>query len=1072
MSDQQPTPEAPKKEIDEETKRKNEEKKKAKEAEKAEKLLKMKEKEAKQAAAKEKELANKAKKEAEKKAKENEEKEKQEAETKKINDYISELLKTPKGSIKNTSNLLPAYHPLAVESVWYDYWLENGYFSPETQMEIQPHVMKDKKFIIVIPPPNVTGSLHLGHALTNSIQDAVVRYRRMKGEVCLWVPGTDHAGIATQVVVEKKLWKDSKITRHDLGREEFIKKVWEWKSEYGTRIQNQLKKMASSYDWKREVFTMDEPRSRAVNTAFIRMFNDGLIFRTTRLVNWSCALKTAISDIEVDFKDLEKHTKLPVPGHDGLYDFGVLFEFAYPVEGTGEHLVVATTRIETMLADTAIAVHPDDERYKHLHGKFAVHPLVDRKIPIITDAILVDKDFGTGVVKITPSHDPNDYETALRHKLEFINLFTDEGIINENGGKFAGMKRFDCRNAVVEALKEKGLYKGMKDNKMRLGICSRSKDIIEPMIKPQWYVKCDEMGAKALNAVKDGDLKIIPETQKITWYRWLESIKDWCVSRQLWWGHRIPAYHVSIKGVRSNPYDTNQWVVGMNQEEARKNATEKFKCSDEDIVSIEQDPDVLDTWFSSGLFPFSVMGWPDQTEDMMNFYPTSLLETGSDILFFWVARMVMMGQQLTGKLPFDTVFLHSMVRDAHGRKMSKSLGNVIDPNDVIKGVSLDGLIEKLYEGNLDPKEVEKASAGVKQDFPNGIAECGTDAMRFALCAYTSQGRDINLDIQRVVAYRNFCNKIWNATRFAHMKLESLFKPSAFDAQELLKDTNAINIWILNAAQRAIKDANEGFDSYDFSKATTAVYNFWLSELCDVYLEMTKSIFSIEEDAPIKQKTKETLYTCIDIGLRLIHPFMPFLSEELYQSLPRRQGDTIPSIMLAPYPIPQPLWESPSIEKEMMECQDVIKSIRSLRSSYNIPTSKKIHTFIHVKDHENLERFNSHAQFIRVLAYASQLEVHISAESRPGCIINIVNENVSILLDVRGSVDFNQEIGRLESKKSLLVKNFDTLQSKTQAPTYEKVPQTIKDNDSTKLKSLEEEITLTNQTIESFKKLNI
>ncbi|KAN0036180.1 hypothetical protein ACTA71_005484 [Dictyostelium dimigraforme] len=1070
----EPTPTQPIKEIDEETKKKNEEKKKAKEAEKAEKLAKMKEKEAKQAAAKEKELQNKLKKEQEKKEKEAEEKAKQEAEEKIVREHIEKVLKTPKGDKKDVSNLLSAYHPTAVESVWYDYWLDNGYFSPEKQMEIQPHVIKDKKFVIVIPPPNVTGSLHLGHALTNSIQDAVVRYHRMKGEVCLWVPGTDHAGIATQVVVEKKIWKENKITRHDLGREGFIKKVWEWKGEYGARIQGQLKKMGSSVDWSREVFTMDDQRSKAVNTAFIRMFNDGLIIRTTRLVNWSCALKTAISDIEVDFIDLEKHTKMSVPGHQGQYDFGVLFEFAYPVEGSGEELVVATTRIETMLADTAIAIHPEDSRYTHLHGKFAIHPLNGRRIPIITDAVLVDKDFGTGVVKITPSHDPNDYETALRHNLEFINLFTDEGLINENGGeRFAGMKRFDARNAVVEALKEKNLFKGMKDNKMRLGLCSRSKDVIEPMIKPQWYVKCDDMAARAVKAVRDGDLKITPKTHEVTWYRWLEGIKDWCVSRQLWWGHRIPAYHCIVKGIKSNPYDTKQWVVGMNQEEAIQNAIEKFKLSSEDdILSLEQDPDVLDTWFSSGLFPFSVMGWPEQTQDMENYYPTSLLETGSDILFFWVARMVMMGQQLTGKLPFEQVFLHAMVRDSHGRKMSKSLGNVIDPNDVIKGISLDQLIAKLYEGNLDSKEIEKATAGVKADFPTGIAECGTDAMRFALCAYTSQGRDINLDIQRVVGYRNFCNKIWNATRFAHMKLGDSFKPESFNSSKLLEQSNAINLWILNAAQRAITLSEEGFKEYDFSKVTTAIYSFWLNEMCDVYLEMTKSIFSLEEDLPIKQKTKETLYTCIDIGLRLLHPFMPYLTEELYQSLPRRPEDTIPSIMLCPYPQSQPNWANTDIEEEMKQCQDIIKSIRSLRATYTIPASKKLHTYLHVKNQENLERFSRNSSFIRVLAYASELEVHISDESRPGCIVNVVNENVSILLDVRGSVDFKLEIARLEIKKQQLVKNFEVLVSKTTIPSYDKVPQNIREDNAQKIKALDEEINITNKTIESFTKLNI
>eukprot|EP01132_Coremiostelium_polycephalum_P010887 gene10887-13337_t len=1061
MSSTPPTPTTG--EIDPELKRKAEEKKKAKEAEKEAKLAKLAEKEAKQAAAREKELQNKAKKEAQKNEKEKEDRLKQEQEAQNLKAYLDKIQSTPKGQKKDNikNELYPSYQPIAVESCWYDYWLENQFFNPEKQMEIQGHVQKDKKFVMVIPPPNVTGSLHLGHALTNSIQDSIVRYRRMKGEVCLWIPGTDHAGIATQAVVEKRLWKEHKLTRRDLGREEFVKKIWEWKNDYGTRIQGQLKKMASSLDWSREVFTMDEPRSKAVNTAFIRMFNDGLITRTTRLVNWSCTLKTAISDIEVDFKDLEKHTKLSVPGHSGQYDFGVLFEFAYPVEGTTEQLVVATTRIETMLADTAVAVHPEDDRYKHLIGKFVKHPLVDRLIPIIGDAVLVDREFGTGVVKVTPAHDHNDYETGLRHKLPMINLLEDDGSINENGGRFKGMKRFDARNAVIDALKELGLYRGMKDNKMRLGFCSRSKDIIEPLIKPQWYVNCKEMAAKACEAVTDGSLQIIPSSHNATWFRWLEQIKDWCISRQLWWGHRIPAYHAIVKGVTPDPYNTDQYVAGMNREEALQNAIAKFKCSAEDIISLEQDEDVLDTWFSSALFPLSTLGWPDKTVDFDTYYPTSLLETGTDILFFWVARMVMMGQYLTGKLPFTQVFLHSLVRDAHGRKMSKSLGNVVDPNDVITGITLEQLIQKLYEGNLDASEIEKATAGIKQDFKEGIAECGTDAMRFALCSYTSQGRDINLDIQRVVGYRHFCNKIWNATRFALMRLESTYKPTAFNADELLKDTNAINIWILNAAQRAITIANQGFETYDFASVTTAIYNFWLSELCDVYLEMTKSIFSMEEDHPIKQKTKDTLYTCIDIGLRLLHPFMPYITEDLYQALPRRPEDTLPTIMLAPYPQSIPQWANISIEEEMKQCQDLIRSIRSLRTTYNIPSNKKIATFIHVKTEENLTRFKSHSQFIKVLAYASEIDVHISSESRPGCAVNIVNEHSSILIDLRGSIDVAQEITRLQAKKSQLETNKEAILKKINIPAYDKVPQKIKEDNENKLRALEEEISITN-----------
>ncbi|KYQ93821.1 valyl tRNA synthetase [Tieghemostelium lacteum] len=1069
----------PPKELDEEQKKKLEEKKKAKEEEKKLKAAKFAEKEAKQKAEREKEAENKAKKERERLEKEAEEKEKQLQEQIKLKQYLDVILKTPSGQKKDLGGqgIFPNYHPTAVESIWYDYWMSNGYFSPEAQMKIQKHVKPDQKFTIVIPPPNVTGSLHLGHALGGSIQDALIRYRRMNGEVALWVPGTDHAGIATQVVVEKKIWKEEKKTRHDIGREDFVKKVWDWKNEYGSKIQGQLKKMGCSLDWNREVFTMDQTRSQAVNECFIRMFNDGLISRSTRLVNWSCALKTAISDIEVEFKDLEKHTKLKVPGHQGEYDFGVMFEFSYPVEGTDQYLNVATTRIETMLADTAVAINSKDERYKQFHGKYIIHPLNGRRIPIIIDDDLVILGFGTGAVKVTPAHDPNDYECGQRKNLAMINLFTDEGLINENGGeRFKGLKRFDARNEVIKALQEKGLYRGMTDNKMRIGVCSRSKDIIEPMIKPQWYVKCDGMAERACKAVKDGELKIIPEAHEATWFRWLESIKDWCVSRQLWWGHRIPAYHVAVKGINSNPYDTTQWVVGSSLENAIENAIKKYNLTSRDqIESIEQDPDVLDTWFSSGLFPFSVFGWPQQTEDLKSFYPTSVLETGADILFFWVARMVMMGQYLTDKLPFHTVFLHSLVRDAHGRKMSKSLGNVLDPNDVIRGITKEELIQKLYEGNLDPSEIERATNGIKADFPQGILECGTDAMRFALCAYTSQTRDINLDINRVVSYRHFCNKIWNATRFALMKLEG-YKPLSFSADSLTKDTNAINLWMLNAAQRAINLCIEGFKSYDFSQVTTAIYNYWLLELCDVYLETTKPIFQSqdESDQAIKEKTKETLYTCIDIGLRLIHPFMPYISEELYQVIPRRPEEQwIPTIMYAPYPQSTPQWANGHIEEEMKECREVIHAIRSLRITYNVPPQKRISSYIQVKTQERFEMYSKHSKFIQGLSYSQSTAVLLEKDTPSSYIGNQASDSATVLFDskdLKDDFDFSKEITRLQAKSNEVNTKKEQLLKKINIPDYSKVPAKVQQDNEQKLKSFNDELAGLIKSIESLNSL--
>jgi valyl-tRNA synthetase len=506
------------------------------------------------------------------------------------------------------------------------------------------------------------------------------------------------------------------------------------------------------------------------------MYDSGMIYRSNRLVNWCSKLRTAISDIEVDYIDIPKRTKMQVPQHSKSYEFGILLEFAYKVVGSDkdEELVVATTRPETLLGDTAVAVHPDDPRYKHLHGRLLQHPFLDRTIPIITDPVLVDMNFGTGAVKITPAHDPNDYECGKRNELQFINVLNLDGTINDNGGKFAGMLRYDCRTAIIDDLKNLGLFRGIKENPMRLAICSRSGDVIEPLMLPQWYVKCKQMGSEAADAVRNGEIAVVPEMHKSTWYNWLDNVHDWCISRQLWWGHRIPAWLVSVDGKHADATDPNSWIVAESEELAREKAIALFGPN----IKLDQDPDVLDTWFSSGLFPFSVFGWPNNTADLQKYYPTTMIETGSDILFFWIARMVMMGKFLTGQWPFRTVLLHSMVRDAHGRKMSKSLGNVIDPIDVIEGITLEQLHDTLRGGNLDPREVEKAINGQKADFPAGISECGTDALRFSLCAYTSQGRDINLDINRVVGYRHFCNKIWNATKLTLSLVGEQYKPPA------------------------------------------------------------------------------------------------------------------------------------------------------------------------------------------------------------------------------------------------------------------------------------------------------
>jgi len=937
----------------------------------------------------------------------------------------------------------------------------------------------------------VTGSLHLGHALTNSIQDTIVRYHRMNGKRVLWVPGTDHAGIATQAVVEKKLWKTEKKTRQDMQRDEFVGRVWEWKAQYGGRITDQLRRIGSSLDWSRERFTLDDRLSRAVVEAFVRLSRSGKIYRGTRLVNWSCKLRTAISDIEVDVIELTKKTKMKIPGHnpDKLYEFGAIWEFAYRVKEseTGEELVVATTRPETMLGDTAVAVHPEDPRYKHLIGKHVVHPFVpDRVIPIIGDAVLVDMNFGTGAVKITPAHDPNDYACGERNNLEKVNILNLDGTINANGGKFQGMMRFDARIAVLGDLKALGLYKGVKDNAMNIGKCSRSGDIIEPLLVPQWWVKCGEMAQRGLDAVKNGDLEILPEMHVGTWNSWLTDIRDWCISRQLWWGHRIPAWLVHLKDqAPSNPATEEFWVVAHNEEEARKLADQKWPGK---VDRLEQDPDVLDTWFSSGLFPFSVFGWPESEnegdmKDLAAFYPTSLLETGHDILFFWVARMVMMGLELTGKLPFKQVLLHAMVRDAHGRKMSKSLGNVVDPIDVMEGITKAAMIEKLKDGNLDEAEIAKATQGINEDYPNGISECGTDALRFALCAYTSQGRDINLDIQRVQAYRNFCNKIWNATKLGFMVMGVLNKPNgdkhtlpAFHPLASTKTTTGheslVDLWVLSRLQSAINECCEGFKSYDFSKATSAIYGFWLYDFCDVYLEAVKPVaFADQPDATAVEAIRQTIYTCLDEGLRLLHPFMPFLSEDLWQRIERRPDQThVPSICVSPYPSAVDGRHNAQLEADITAVQVVISAARNMRAEYNI--AKKISPPLVINTHsdEHQKLYSTHAAFIQTLSYSSTVTVNLNGEIPPASAAAIPNATCETYLLIKGLVNIEQEVSKLQGKIANAQKQRDALAKKMATPTYANVPENVQQGDKKKLQAFEDELTNLATAIANFQKL--
>ncbi|MBA0645042.1 hypothetical protein Goklo_013180, partial [Gossypium klotzschianum] len=1024
---------------------------------------------------------------------------KREADDENPEDFVDP--ETPSGEKKRLSNqMAKQYSPASVEKSWYAWWEKSGFFQADASSSKPP-------FVIVLPPPNVTGALHIGHALTCAIEDTIIRWRRMSGYNALWVPGMDHAGIATQVVVEKKLKRERGLTRHDIGRENFVNEVWKWKDEYGGTILGQLRRLGASLDWSRECFTMDEKRSKAVMEAFNRLYKEGLIYRhhnplffkyvassflhafyrDLRLVNWDCILRTAISDIEVDYTDIKERTLLKVPSYEKPVEFGVLTSFAYPLEGEVGEIVVATTRVETMLGDTAIAIHPEDKRYSHLHGKFAIHPFNGRKLPIICDAILVDPTFGTGAVKITPAHDPNDFEVGKRHNLEFINIFTDDGKINSNGGAdFVGMPRFKAREAVIDALQKKKLYRGAQNNEMRLGLCSRTNDVIEPMIKPQWYVSCSSIAKEALDAAMDDQnrkLEFIPKQYTAEWKRWLENIRDWCISRQLWWGHRIPAWYVTLEDdeLKELGAYNDHWIVATNEEQALAEARKKYSGKK---FEMSQDPDVLDTWFSSGLFPLSVLGWPDDTDDLKAFYPTSVLETGHDILFFWVARMVMLGIKLGGDVPFSKVYLHPMIRDAHGRKMSKSLGNVIDPLEVINGISLEGLHKRLEGGNLDPNELATAKEGQRKDFPNGIAECGADALRFALVSYTAQSDKINLDILRVVGYRQWCNKLWNAVRFAMSKLPDDYAPpstihletygtlhlealSFFGSfQPLLGQRISQPFscrWILSVLNKAISKTVLSLNSYEFSDAATSVYSWWQYQFCDIFIEAIKPYFAGDNPAFFSERifAQDALWVCLEIGLRLLHPFMPFITEELWQRLPGVKSHTKKeSIMMCDYPSPIESWTNERVEYEMDLVESTVRSLRSLRAELLAKQkNERLPAFALCQNDEVAKIIRSCELEISTLATLSSFKVLLSGvdDAPAGCAFENVNENLKVYLKVHGTLNAEAEREKIKNKMDEILKQQEKLKKIINASGYqEKVPSHIQEENATKLAKLLQE----------------
>ncbi|KEG14433.1 valyl-tRNA synthetase [Trypanosoma grayi] len=950
-----------------------------------------------------------------------------------------------------------AYNPKEVEGEWYEWWENSGFFHPATDMGRK---YNGNNFVIVSPPPNVTGHLHLGHSLTGSVQDTLIRFHRMKGDNTLYVPGTDHAGIATQVVVEKRLMRELGKSRHDLGREEFLRRVWDFKENHAGIITRQLRQIGLSLDWTREHFTMDNHCAGAVVEAFVKLHEDGLVHRTTRLVNWCCALQSAISDLEVEFTDVPKNSKLAIPGYDRKVDMGVLTHVAYKFVDSDDEIIIATTRPETILGDTAVAVHPDDERYKKYHGKRLKCPFRDDTIPLILDPILVDVNFGTGAVKITPSHDPNDFEAGVRHNLPQVTMMDLHGNVCIDG-PFKGMHRFDCRRELVKALETMGLLRDVVPYEYRVGRCSRTGDIVEPLLMPQWFVDCSDMARRAVEAVRNKDLRLYPSSHEAVWYHWLENIKPWCVSRQLWWGHRIPAYKCT-GSVPANHEDP--WVVARNVAEAKTKARAKFNLSDAEVeqLVLEQDPDVLDTWFSSAMWPYSTLGWPGDTDDMHKFFPGNLMETGHDILFFWVARMVMTSLHFTGKLPFNEVFLHAMVRDKNGEKMSKSKGNVIDPLFIINGISLEGLHATVTNGNLDEKEVPKALKLQKDTFPKGIPECGSDALRFGLLSYTQSGRSVNLDIDRIVAYRQFCNKLWNAVRYVlYHALGTEYTPNmtVFNPAKA-EDLSLECRWILSRLDVAVEECTRGFSegSYDFALSTNAVYRFWLYELCDVFLELTKPI--IQGGGEKKQLVQDVLLYVVEVALRLLHPMMPFLTEELWHRLPHYSTFGIESIMLAPYPVVAG-WKNDTVEEQMKLLLDTVHSVRSIKASYSLTNKHKPDVWLTARTAEVKQLLSLHDFMVESLGVVGKVSV-ISPEEEASCVpkgcgFSVVSKEVGINMMLLGFIDVPKEVGKLEKQLAGLQKQIEGLKKKMSIPDYDtKVPADVRRANSEKLEALTEQ----------------
>ncbi len=876
------------------------------------------------------------------------------------------------------TELPKGYEPVQVERKWYNIWEQRGDFHAD-ENSLKPH------YSIVIPPPNVTGVLHMGHALNNTLQDILCRWKRMCGYEVLWMPGTDHAGIATQNVIEKQLSAENK-DRHELGREAFVARVWQWREESGGQIINQLKRLGASCDWERERFTMDEGLSKAVREVFVHLYEEGLVYRANRLINWCPRCHTALSDLEVEHEDKK----------------GNLWHLRYPVQGTDQFLVVATTRPETMLGDTAVAIHPEDERYRDLIGKNVLLPLMGREIPIIADDY-VDMEFGSGAVKITPAHDFNDFEIGKRHDLEFINILDESGMINENGGIYKGLDRDVARERIVADLEAQGLLEKIDDYTNAVGECYRCKTIIEPYMSKQWYVSVKSLAAEAIKAVESGQTRILPQQWEKTYYEWMYNIQDWCVSRQIWWGHRIPAWFCD---------DCGKITVSREDVSVCKHCGSK---------NLQQETDVLDTWFSSALWPFSTMGWPEETKTLQKFYPTSCLVTGFDILFFWVARMMMMGIKFMEEVPFKEVYIHALVRDAQGHKMSKSKGNVIDPLTIVD-------------------------------------EYGADAFRFTLCAFAAMGRDIKLSTDRIGGYRNFVNKLWNASRFALMNLED-FNPTENNLTGL--PLSQADQWILNRYAFAAQEVNKALTNYKFNEAASVLYSFTWHEFCDWYIELSKKNL-YGDDAKARKCTQTVLFTVLEGLLRMLHPLLPFVTEEIWHALPGVR--TTDSIMQADYPVEPIMITAENAVADMELVMDVIRAIRNIRGELNVPPGKRIKVVLDCKSEHAVQAIKAGRVYIISLARVEDLLVGVAVE-RPEQASTQVAGEIEVLIPLTDLINVAEEEARLSKEIEKVRKDVDFFTKKLSNKKFvANAPPQVLEKDREKLAAAKEKREILEQSL--------